>query len=40
MLLLQNLPTSLWADKEIELVVSEAYRLKYTFHDALHHLNG
>jgi hypothetical protein len=38
MLMLQSLPTGGWADKEIELVVSEAYRLKYTFHDALSHL--
>lgn len=38
MIMLQNLPTSGWVDKDIDLVLAEAYRLKYMFHDAAHHL--
>lgn len=38
MLLLQNLPTHNWADEEIELLLAEAYKLKYMFADAPNHL--
>lgn len=35
---LQDLPTDSWTDKEIELVLAEAYRWKYMFHDSQKHL--
>lgn len=38
MLLLQNLPTFHWSDKEIRLMVADAYQLKYTF--TPNHLNS
>jgi hypothetical protein len=37
MLLLQNLPTHHWTNKEIGLILAEAYRLKYMFADAPNH---
>lgn len=38
MLTLQNLPTKNWTFKEVEMLVAEAYRLKYLFSDAPKHL--
>lgn len=38
MLLLQNLPTFHWTEKEIRLMVADAYQLKYTF--TPNHLNS
>ena len=35
---LQNLPTAKWGDREINLLVAEAYRLSYLFADAPSHL--
>jgi hypothetical protein len=35
---LQDLPTSAWTDKEIELVLAEAFRWKYMFHESQKHL--
>ncbi|EDQ90222.1 uncharacterized protein MONBRDRAFT_18615 [Monosiga brevicollis MX1] len=35
---LQNLPTSAWQDAEIELLLAEAFRLRYTFADSQQHL--
>ncbi|KAI8501748.1 hypothetical protein Bbelb_201600 [Branchiostoma belcheri] len=39
MLHLQNLPTIHWGDDEVNLILAEAYRLKYMFADAPNHLN-
>ncbi|XP_797601.2 TBC1 domain family member 22B [Strongylocentrotus purpuratus] len=39
MLFLQNLPTQNWGNKDISLLVAEAYKLKYMFADAPRHLN-
>lgn len=38
MLTLQNLPTHEWSGAEVNLLVAEAFRLKYTFADAPNHL--
>ncbi|KAK2706460.1 TBC1 domain family member 22B-like [Artemia franciscana] len=38
LMLLQNLPTHFWDDREISLLVAEAYQLKYMFADAPNHL--
>jgi len=38
LLFIQNVPTEKWNDKDISLLVAEAYRLKYTFADAPNHL--
>uniref|UniRef100_A0A1B6D9K2 Rab-GAP TBC domain-containing protein n=1 Tax=Clastoptera arizonana TaxID=38151 RepID=A0A1B6D9K2_9HEMI len=38
MLMLQNLPTQNWNDTDINILVAEAYRLKFTFADAPNHL--
>ncbi|CAG8471035.1 26_t:CDS:10 [Diversispora eburnea] len=38
MMFLQSLPTSNWGEKEIELLVSEAYMWKTLFHNAPSHL--
>lgn len=38
MVFLQNLPTKNWTDYEIELLLAEAYKLKYMFADAPGHL--
>ncbi|CAG0900293.1 unnamed protein product [Darwinula stevensoni] len=40
MLLLQNLPTQAWTDKDIGMLLAEAFRLKYMFADAPNHLSG
>ena len=40
MLFLQNLPTSKWTDDDIQLLLAEAYRLKYMFADAPGHLHS
>lgn len=40
MLFLQNLPTSKWTDDDIQLLLAEAYRLKYMFADAPGHLHA
>lgn len=37
LLLLQNLPTALWGDEDISLLLAEAYRLKFAFADAPNH---
>ena len=37
MLFIQDLPTSSWGDREMRLVLAEAYRLKYIFSDAAAH---
>lgn len=38
MLHLQNMPTQNWGNEEIEVLVAEAYKLKYMFADAPNHL--
>lgn len=38
MLLLQNLPTHNWSDRQINLLLAEAFRLKFTYADAPKHL--
>jgi hypothetical protein len=38
LMFLQNLPTAKWGDSQINLLVAEAYRLKYLFADAPNHL--
>ncbi|XP_067615155.1 TBC1 domain family member 22B [Eurosta solidaginis] len=38
MLLLQNLPTENWSDRQINVLVAEAFRLKFTYADAPKHL--
>lgn len=38
MVLLQSLPTEDWSDKEVDLVLADAYRLKFMFADAPKHL--
>ncbi|KAL7294851.1 hypothetical protein TKK_0011778 [Trichogramma kaykai] len=40
MLMLQNLPTQNWSDSEINVLVAEAYKLKFTFADAPNHLQA
>ena len=40
LMFLQNLPTRNFAEKEIDLLVAEAYRLSYLFADAPSHLQG
>ncbi|XP_054724410.1 TBC1 domain family member 22B-like [Uloborus diversus] len=40
MIKLQNLPTSHWTDKEIDVLLADAYRLKYMFDDAPNHLQS
>ncbi|KAI6656285.1 TBC1 domain family member 22B [Oopsacas minuta] len=37
-LFLQRLPTDQWGDRDMELLLAEAYRLKYTFENAHGHL--
>ncbi|CAG8534995.1 1600_t:CDS:10 [Ambispora gerdemannii] len=39
MIFLQSLPTSHWVEKDIELLVSEAYMWKSLFHNAPNHLS-
>ena len=38
MLFVQNLPTKEWTDDDIELLLAEAFQLKYMFADAPGHL--
>jgi len=38
LLFIQNVPTAKWHDKDISLLVAEAYKLKYMFADAPSHL--
>ncbi|XP_053969943.1 TBC1 domain family member 22B isoform X1 [Anastrepha ludens] len=38
MLLLQNLPTENWSDRQINVLVAEAFRLKFTYADSPKHL--
>jgi len=38
LLFIQNVPTAKWHDKDISLLVAEAYQLKYMFADAPSHL--
>ena len=35
---LQSLPTQGWGDKEVEMLLSEAYMWKTLFHDSQAHL--
>ena len=37
-LFLQRLPTEQWGDRDMEMLLAEAYRLKYTFENARGHL--
>ena len=39
MMFIQNLPTHDWGDKEIELLLSEAFMLKSLFQNSPSHLN-
>lgn len=39
MMFLQNLPTAEWTNDDIELLLAEAYKLKFMFDDAPGHLN-
>lgn len=39
MILLQNLPTHNWHDSHINILVAEAFRLKFTYADAPKHLS-
>jgi len=38
MLTIQNVPTNHWGSEEVKLLLAEAFRLKYTFHDSKSHL--
>jgi hypothetical protein len=38
MLFIQNLPTTKWKDGEVEILLAEAYKLKFMFADAPGHL--
>jgi len=40
MIMLQNLQTQNWTDTDINLLLAEAYRLKFTFADAPNHLSS
>ena len=40
MLFIQNLPTSHWNDENIQLLLAEAFQLKYMFADAPGHLQN
>ncbi len=40
MLFVQNLPTNKWRDEEIELLLAEAFKLKYLYADAPGHLQN
>lgn len=40
LMFLQNLPTAKWGDKEINLLVAEAFRLSYLFADAPKHFSS
>ncbi|EDO38219.1 predicted protein, partial [Nematostella vectensis] len=40
MVLLQNLPTDNWTDEDVNLLLAEAFRLKYMFADAPKHLQS
>ncbi len=35
---LQNMPTDTWGDREVEMLLAEAFRLKYAFHGAQSHV--
>jgi len=39
MIFLQNLPTSDWTEKDIEILLSEAYMWKCLFHDSPNHIS-
>ena len=38
MVFLQNLPTAKWTDNDVELLLAEAFKLKFMFADAPGHL--
>lgn len=40
MLFIQNLPTGLWRDEDVEVLLAEAFKLKFMFADAPGHLIG
>eukprot|EP00002_Diphylleia_rotans_P026488 TRINITY_DN5286_c0_g1_i1.p1 TRINITY_DN5286_c0_g1~~TRINITY_DN5286_c0_g1_i1.p1 ORF type:complete len:429 (+),score=84.67 TRINITY_DN5286_c0_g1_i1:55-1341(+) len=39
-LLLQNLPTQTWSERDLQVVLADAYRLKTLFHEAPSHLKN
>ncbi|KAJ1557592.1 GTPase-activating protein [Nowakowskiella sp. JEL0078] len=40
MMFLQSLPTSSWEEKDIEMLLAEAFMLKELFHNSPSHLSG
>lgn len=40
MLFLQSLPTSRWCDDDVQLLLAEAFKLKYMYADAPGHLQN
>ena len=40
LMLLQSLPTSSWGDDDIELLLAEAFKLKYTYGDSPAHYSS
>ena len=40
MLFLQNLPTTKWKDADVEVLLAEAFKLKFMFADAPGHLTA
>ena len=40
MLFLQNLPTTKWKDEDVEVLLAEAFKLKFMFADAPGHLTA
>ena len=40
MVFLQKLPTSKWTNDDVELLLAEAFKLKFMFADAPGHLNA
>jgi hypothetical protein len=40
LMFLQSLPTAKWGDREIDLLVAEAFRLSYLFADAPNHFTS
>lgn len=39
MVFLQNLPTARWTNDDVEMLLAEAYKLKFMFADAPGHLS-
>ena len=40
MLFIQNLPTAKWKDEDVEVLLAEAFKLKFMFADAPGHLTA